>query len=463
MELGTIDTIWQFIKLIIIIVGVHEFGHFIAARMTGMRADVFAIGMGRRLFGWNKITGFTWGNLPEDWDGGGHTDYRLCLLPIGGYVKIRGMIDESMDTDQMATKPEPWEFRSKNAAQKAFVLSAGVIMNFILAIAIYTGHAFFVGKDYTATTTVAHVAHGTIAKQAGFMKGDRIRSVNGVKVENWDEFYRSVTLIDLGSDKQVEVSRDGLIGGTAVITLRGNDLLAIVSGKQPFGLYKENSSVIIGDIESYSPAEKAGIKGGDTILSIKNVPMVAIEQMQRMVAAHKEKKIPITYKHKNTIIDTMITPTNEGRIGVQIGEVYTGATVHRSYGIGEALMVGLNETWGAVKTMGDFVGNIASGAMSASENVGGPIEIATMAKRASDSGWDAFLIFTALISVNLGIINLLPIPALDGGHLVVVCIEAILRRELSLKAKTIIQQIGMFILFGLMGFVIIKGIIKIFL
>lgn len=461
MELGTIDTIWQFIKLIIIIVGVHEFGHFIAARMTGMRADVFAIGMGRRLFGWNRITGFTWGNLPDDWDGGGHTDYRLCILPIGGYVKIRGMIDESMDTEQMNSKPEPWEFRSKNAAQKALVLAAGVIMNFILAIGIYTGHALVVGKDFSATKTVAHVAYGTIAKKSGFVKGDRIVAVNGLKVDNWEEFMRSLTLTDLGSDKKVDVSRDGLIGGTAVITVKGTDLLDVISGKQPFGLYKENTAVVIGAVESYSPADKAGIKGGDTIVAIKNIPIYSAEQMQRMVKAHKEKKITISYKHKNAIIDTAITPTAEGRVGVQIGDVYTGERVHRSYGFGEALMMGVNETWGAVQQMGDFVANIVGGKMNASESVGGPIEIAAMAKKASDDGWASFLLFTALISVNLGIINLLPIPALDGGHLVVVLIEAILRRELSVKAKTIIQQIGMFLLFGLMGFVLIKGIIRI--
>ncbi len=460
MELGTVDTIWQFIKLIIIIVGVHEFGHFIAARMTGMRADVFAIGMGRRLFGWNKITGFTWGNLPDEWDGGGHTDYRLCLLPIGGYVKIRGMIDESMDTEQMATKAEPWEFRSKNAAQKALVLSAGVIMNFILAFAIYAGHTFFVGKDFSASTTIAHVAYGSIAKKAGFAKGDRVIAVNGVGVDTWEEFSRSLLMIEMGSDKKVEVSRDGLIGGTAIITVSGNDLLDIVSGKQPFGLYKENTIVLVSSVASYTPAEKIGIKSGDTIVSIKNIPIHSNEQMMRLLQTHKEKQLPITYKRRSQIIDTVITTTNEGRIGVVISNIDMGKKIHRSYGFGEALMVGINETWGAVSQMGDFVSNIAGGKVNASESVGGPIEIAEMAKKASDMGWGQFLLFTALISVNLGVINLLPIPALDGGHLVVVAIEAVIRRELSIKAKTIIQQVGMFLLFGLMGFVLIKGIIK---
>lgn len=460
MELGTIDTIWQFIKLIIIIVGVHEFGHFIAARMTGMRADVFAIGMGMRLFGWNKITGFTWGKLADDWDGGGHTDYRLCLLPLGGYVKIRGMVDESMDTEQMTTKAEPWEFRSKNAAQKAFVLSAGVMMNFILAIGIYAGHALIVGKDFSATKTIAHVAYGSIAKKAGFAKGDRIIAVDGVRVDNWEEFIRSLTLTDMGSDKTVEVARDGLIGGTAIINVSGKDLLDVISGKQPFGLYKESTSVLVSGIVSYTPAEKIGIKSGDTIVSIKNIPIYSNEQMVRLLQSDKDKQIAISYKRKSHIVDTVITPTNEGRIGVVIDNIDTGKKIHRSYGFGEALMVGVNETWGAISSMGDFVTNIVGGKMNASESVGGPIEIAAMAKKASDNGWDSFLLFTALISVNLGVINLLPIPALDGGHLVVVAIEAIIRRELSIKAKTIIQQIGMFLLFGLMGFVLIKGIIR---
>lgn len=107
-----------------------------------MRAEIFAIGMGFRLFGWNKINGFTFGNLPENWDGGANTDYRLCLLPIGGYVKISGMVDESFDNDQLVSEPKPWEFRSKNPFQKALVISAGVLFNFILSFGIYSSIAF---------------------------------------------------------------------------------------------------------------------------------------------------------------------------------------------------------------------------------------------------------------------------------------------------------------------------------
>src|SRR5210317_2434977 len=128
------NSLFYFIIVLGVLVFIHELGHFLAARLSGMRAEIFSIGMGKRLFGWNKITGFTTGNLPKEWDGGDNTDYRLSLLPIGGYVKISGMIDKGMNNDIIETEPKSYEFRSKGALKKAFVLSAGVIMNFLLAV-----------------------------------------------------------------------------------------------------------------------------------------------------------------------------------------------------------------------------------------------------------------------------------------------------------------------------------------
>ena len=136
-----------FIVVIGVLVFVHELGHFLAALWTGMRADVFALGMGPRVIGWNRLTGFSFGKLPENLELGEHTDYRLCALPIGGYVKILGMVDESMDTDFAGQPPQPYEFRSKKNWQKALVLSAGVIMNFLLAITVFTGFFLVDGND----------------------------------------------------------------------------------------------------------------------------------------------------------------------------------------------------------------------------------------------------------------------------------------------------------------------------
>ncbi|MFY7999855.1 MAG: site-2 protease family protein, partial [Candidatus Kapaibacteriota bacterium] len=147
----------SFVLVLGILVTIHELGHFLAARMTGMYAETFAVGMGNRVVGFNKIHGVKFGSLSEEQEQqvveAKVTDYRIAMLPIGGYVKIAGMIDESMDTDYLTSEPQAWEFRSKNAAQKIFVMAAGVIMNILLAIAIFTGIAMFDGKSVLETTT----------------------------------------------------------------------------------------------------------------------------------------------------------------------------------------------------------------------------------------------------------------------------------------------------------------------
>lgn len=170
-----------------------------------MRAEIFAIGMGFRLFGWNKINGFTFGNLPENWDGGANTDYRLCLLPIGGYVKISGMVDESFDNDQLVSEPKPWEFRSKNPFQKALVISAGVLFNFILSFGIYSSIAFSEGKNESATTTVSYVQSGSVCYSAGIRAGDKILSINNEPVNSWEDIASGLTLEHLGEDRIIEV------------------------------------------------------------------------------------------------------------------------------------------------------------------------------------------------------------------------------------------------------------------
>jgi len=181
------DYIIYFAITIGILVFIHELGHFLAAKMTGMRADVFAIGFGKRLFGYNKKTGFSFGDLPKDFDGEGHTDYRLSLLPLGGYVKIAGMVDESFDTEFADKEPQPYEFRAKNFWQKTFVITAGVVMNLLLAIFIFWGANYFKGKPVTLTTTVGYVRPDSPADSLGFKRGDIVESVNDVTVfkEAW--------------------------------------------------------------------------------------------------------------------------------------------------------------------------------------------------------------------------------------------------------------------------------------
>ncbi|MFN3693846.1 MAG: M50 family metallopeptidase [Ignavibacterium sp.] len=202
------DYIIYFAITIGILVFIHEFGHFAAAKLSGMRADVFAIGFGKRLFGWNRKSGFSFGELPKDFDGEGHTDYRLCLLPLGGYVKIAGMVDESMDSEFADRPPQPWEFRAKPLLSKVFVITAGVIMNLLLAWLIFWGANFFQGKPFTETTTIAYVETNSLADSLGFKSGDKILSINGKEVNNWEDVRNEIFINTLGEDLNISLLRN---------------------------------------------------------------------------------------------------------------------------------------------------------------------------------------------------------------------------------------------------------------
>jgi len=202
------DYILYFILTVGILVFVHEFGHFAAAKLSKMRVDVFAIGFGKRLFGWNKIKGFTFGDLPKDLDLEGNTDYRLSLLPLGGYVKIAGMVDESFDTEFTSQEPKEYEFRSKSTLAKLFVISAGVLMNLLLAFIIFWGANFFKGQQLIKTTEVGIVNADSPAAKAGFMTNDKILTVNNETVNYWDDVRNLLFVKTLGQDVPVKVLRN---------------------------------------------------------------------------------------------------------------------------------------------------------------------------------------------------------------------------------------------------------------
>jgi len=205
-----LTTLFYFIVTIFVLVSVHEFGHFIAARLFGMWVPVYSIGMGRRLFGWNKINGFTFNNLPEDIENklGANTDYRLSLLPIGGYAKIAGMIDETQ-TEELKGSPQPWEFRSKSWWKKSIVICAGVILNFLLAGAIFIGIKYSQGKEIIETTKIGYVRQASLSAKLGVQAGDKIVAINNHPVNDWGALRQEVYFENIGSDFKMLVDRDG--------------------------------------------------------------------------------------------------------------------------------------------------------------------------------------------------------------------------------------------------------------
>ncbi|MFM8439527.1 MAG: RIP metalloprotease RseP, partial [Candidatus Kapaibacterium sp.] len=428
-----------FILAIFPLVLIHEFGHFIAARLTGTRADVFSIGMGPRLFGWNAVTGFTFGNLPETWDGGGCTDYRLAAFPIGGYVRILGMVDESFDAEFAARPVEPWEFRAKSTWQKLFMISAGVIMNILLAFGILVGLNAFEGKTVLATKTIAYVGEKSAAEKMGFRAGDVIRRVNATEVGSYDDVLRLLYVDNLGKTSTVTVRRGQQ---DVVLTVPAAEIAGSLEMKKPLGLYPEGSRTLIIAVESGRPAAAAGIAVGDTVFSIGGEQIFSPEQFQRYVQAHRSQPLVFEVRRASGLVALVCAPDSTGRIGVGIQSVVSGKQETTSYSATEAMEAGFTEMVGYGRAFVNIVSMIIRGEASAKKSLGGPLAIAKSATQSAKSGWSTFLVFVSTLSITLAILNILPIPALDGGHMVFIIIEGVIGREVPIRIKMAFQQIG---------------------
>ncbi|MGQ9819072.1 MAG: RIP metalloprotease RseP [Candidatus Kapaibacteriales bacterium] len=457
MEL--LSNIVYFIIVIVILVVFHEFGHFITAKISKIRVDAFAIGMGPRLFGYNRVNGFSFGNLPRDFDLNGFCDYRICLFPFGGYVKIAGMIDESMDTSFINTTPKEYEFRSKGTLTKLLVISGGVIMNVILAILLFAIISYTEGKIIWQTTKIGFVQENSLAHEIGLIEGDEIIEINSTKINNWNDLIEKLSLDKFGSAKEIKLLRK-----SKEITLKidGSKIVrAIAKENVSLGISPESLKIFIRDVETIAPAGKIGLRSGDTILAVNDNKINSFEKLTYILSQNKSKPVLLTWKRGNSVYSDSIVPTKEGKLGFYPGFHFCGKIDTISYSIFGALVQGINETWRTTNLFVVSITQIFKGTISAKESVGGPIMIAKGAAQQAKLGFIFFLNFIALLSISLAIINILPVPALDGGHFVLILIEGIIRKELPLKAKVIIQNIGIGILVALMAFVIINDVSKI--
>ncbi len=432
-----LSTLFYFIVTIGVLVFVHELGHFLAAKLFRMRVDVFSIGFPPRAFG-KKI---------------GDTDYCVSWVPIGGYVKIAGMIDESFDTEFVNQAPQPWEFRSKPAWQRIVVLSAGVVMNILLAIAIFWGIIFHQGRVLRPVTEIGYVMPNSAAATAGFAANDRVVSVNGTPVREWDDIEGALYTDGMGKDVVYQVDRAG-----SALTIRVPHSVIPGLADQRFGILPVGLVAVVGSVERGKPAQMIGLQPGDTIVAV-NAVAVSYGSLPDAIHASVGKPLQLSWKRDGQPMEATVTPTAEGRIGITLLAAYTGPIVHERYGLFEAFPVGVKEV---VATSGLFLQNIYQiivGNVSLSKSVGGPIRIAQMANRSAESGVASFLGFMALLSVSLALLNILPFPALDGGHIVFVAYEGIFRREVPAKVKIAVQRAGFVLLLAFMAFVIYNDII----
>ncbi len=440
-----------------ILVFVHELGHFLMARLSGMRVHTFALGMGYRLFGWNKVNGFTFWKLPEDLDLQGHCDYRISAFPIGGYCQIAGMVDESFDTSFKNAKPQEWEFRAKNPFKQAITIAGGVIFNILLAILFLAIIQFSVGETTYKTTTIGAVEGNSIAEYIGFKSGDNIISINDKVPANWNELYSSLTIKNIGENLNIKLNRNGI---DTILYVNGKDLIKQITKELPMGLSAAGLKVFVDNVISDGLAKENGINEGDTILAINSENIYSHADLTSKLQANKNQNITLSIKNETGITEKQFLLNETGLLGVTVCSLFTGETEKINYNIFEALWKGTTQTFEIFQTIILSIKQIIIGNINFKSAIGGPVMIAKQAVTFAERGVLSFIYFTAMLSISLALINILPFPALDGGHLVIIVIESIIRREIPINAKIWVQKIGMGCLLALMAYVIFNDILK---
>ncbi len=415
----------QFIIIISILVILHEFGHFLPARWFKTKVEKFYL-----FFDWKfslfkkKI---------------GDTEYGIGWLPLGGYVKIAGMIDESMDTEQMNQEPQPWEFRSKPAWQRLIIMLGGVTVNFFLAWIIYSMLLFNNGDTYIPADSLKYgILVDSVGQQLGLETGDQILAVDGKKTK---KFSDAVLQIVLGDD--VTVRRDG----NEITVPLSDEGKATVFKQQGRNFLSYRSKPIIEVVSPESIAEKAGILPGDEITMVGAEKIEYWDQFRKKIGTSSGEAIAIEVLRNGQTENLSLKVPKEGLIGVQLD--FEDLRVTDQYGFLASIPAGFNRT---IKVLTDQVRQfkvIFNSKTEAYKQVKGPIGIVEMMSPTWD--WTFFWNFLAMFSVWLAFVNLLPIPALDGGHVMFLLYEIISGRPPSQKVLETGQIIGFVLIMGLMA------------
>lgn len=452
MEL--LNTLFYFLIVIGILVFVHEFGHFIAARLTGMRAEVFALGIGYRLFGYNKINGFTFGKLSDEIELNDKTDYRICAFPIGGYVKVAGMIDESMDKEFLNNEPQPWEYRAKPVWKRMIVITAGVIMNFLLAFVIFYCITLFKGSTKIDTTTIGYISQKGHAANSGLKQGDKIISINNAPVESWDDVDIKLNIENIGEALNIVVHRNGKDQLISIPKSSTADPTELKFGLYPEGMIPEVKSVV-----SDKPAQACGLQPGDVITYLNGIRITNAVQLSELIRENANKPIHLKWQRNSEEMSCNMTTALDSTIGISYA-AFSGQTKETKYNFISAFPQAWNDLYFGVEMLVKSISKIIKGDIPFKKAIGGPIKIAQISAQSAEGGIYTFLQFLALLSISLAVINILPFPALDGGHFMMLLYEGIARKPVPYKVQVILQNVGFALLLAFMMFVVYNDIIS---
>jgi len=449
MEL--LHTTLSFVVAIALLIAVHEFGHFIVARKLGIKVEKFSIGFGPALISWRS----------RDKE----VLYVIAAIPLGGYVKMLGENPAELGDEarvQLSEADKKRAFDVQPVWKRASVAVAGPAFNFVFAVVAYMAIGWL--GQTVLPPVVGHVAPASIAEQAGLLAGDRIQSVEGRDVHSWqqmEELLKSAT----GHEAQFQILRDAEpVSLRLSVPTPDKDPLLLNVADELLG-FDPGLSLIIDHVVAGSPAERAGLKDGDIVEQVNGQQVSDIQHFIGQIKNHAESPMGVAVTRDNILLRLQVVPEKDeqqqGRIGVRLtSKSVNGTEIYRMSAL-QGAEYGFLRTWEmSVLTLQVF-GKMLTAAISP-DNLGGPIAIAQLAGKTAELGLVSFLTFLALISVNLGVLNLLPIPILDGGHLVYLGLEKLRGKALPPNIMEKTQMVGLVLIIALMVFAFYNDISRLF-
>ncbi len=452
--MSLLHTVVSFLVALGVLIVVHEFGHYLAARLCNVKVLQFSVGFGRPL---------VLRRLGRD-----ATEWVIAAIPFGGYVK---MLDER--EAPVAQEDLPRAFNRQSVGRRFLIVIAGPLFNFLFAIAVYAG--LYLHGIPQARPVLAEPAAGTVAATAGFRAGDTVRSVDGGAITTWQELRWRVIQGALQQEAlRVEVlSASGSVSGHVLDlrAFRSEEIESDAMERIGLHLFRPPLEPVFGRVVAGSAAERAGLRSGDRVLEAAGSPVATWEALVRLVRERPERVLPLKVERDGVVRAVDVLPDSASEAGQRIGRI--GAVplipparaelilVQVSYGLGESLTKAVAKTWDISIFSLKMLGRMLLGEVSW-KHLSGPVTIADYAGQSAQMGWLAYATFLALISISLGVLNLLPIPLLDGGHLMYYALETIKGKPVSERAIELGQRIGMALILVIMAFAFYNDLNRLF-
>jgi regulator of sigma E protease len=444
MGLSLLDYVLPFLLALGILIVVHEFGHYLVARLCGVKVLRFSLGFGKTLFVRRA--------------GADQTEWALSVFPLGGYVKMLDEREAPVAADELHRA-----FNRQSVWRRIAIVAAGPLANFVLAIVLYWG--LYTGGVEELRPRLGAPEVASQAERAGFREGDLVRSVDGRQVETWQEFRwqllneaferKSVTIETINESKEIAFRKLDLAG--TVVDQGERD----ISTQVGLRLFRPNLPAVLGKLSPDGPAQAAGLRSGDRVVRIGDKNIVGWTDLVSAVRDGAGQALKVEVLRDGALMAFNVVPAAVDESGRKIGRIGVGVAdaegrrelmfVTVRYGVFDSLGKGLRQTWDTAALSLSVMGRMIVGEVSV-KNLSGPVTIADFAGQSAKMGFSHYIKFLALISISLGVLNLLPVPVLDGGHLLYYVIEIIKGGPVSERVMEIGQQIGMALLAALMAF-----------